>query len=690
MTATIPKVQPYAKRGVPVPSGSPTLAEWASTLAGWLGIEFGNVQRGLNIYPASKAETGVVDVTIPHGNARRYGAETTGDNTVYLRNMLLSAVALGIEAITDIQVPCSKKLTFPSGTRHTHTLGGAWVFDWELASGQGGSSYFENDDTVTGDSDVILTNLTLKGPWPDDGGPFGQGRVVNGVLVAPVTGFHPRRVDGLQVNGCNITNIPGIAFGYQGVKNFKFSNLYISRCGRDGLTGWWFGTGWNLQNGLISNVFCDRVGDDGLAIHASSGGLPNTDTRPTGIQINGVRVQGWTNTVTSSATVAMTAASKTVTATASVFTSADVGKTFYVPGAGAAGAALATYVLSYISGTQLHLGVTASTTVSGAAAVYSFGAGRGLILDGVADVQVNDLFVDTTFAQGVAITSDGVAGSSGFRSQRVTVKGKVVRAGTLGNASQPQSGLYESAVDYIDTDLDVSLSAGKGMYVTDALGPKLRGSAIGNGTLITDYGVDLDGVVSASSNVINADVDVRSAANKGGGIRTHYAPFCRVNGEYVDNGQAQAGGGTDTNGSGILHNGDHTMILGPVVSRDTRVSAASRTQTSPLAVQNAGGVPVIIIDPGAFQTAVSGSNINIANPNAVVIRRGAYDQSPANARLAFDQDLSGFRKYSGTGSPEGVVTSGVGNVYDRTDGAAGTWRYVKATGAGNTGWVAVY
>lgn len=44
---------------------------------------------------------------------------------------------------------------------------------------------------------------------------------------------------------------------------------------------------------------------------------------------------------------------------------------------------------------------------------------------------------------------------------------------------------------------------------------------------------------------------------------------------------------------------------------------------------------------------------------------------------------------SGTGSPEGVVTGSVGDLWSRTDGGAGTCFYVKESGAAtNTGWVA--
>jgi hypothetical protein len=45
--------------------------------------------------------------------------------------------------------------------------------------------------------------------------------------------------------------------------------------------------------------------------------------------------------------------------------------------------------------------------------------------------------------------------------------------------------------------------------------------------------------------------------------------------------------------------------------------------------------------------------------------------------------------YSGTGSPEGVVTANNGSVYYRTDGSQGTAMYIKETGSGTTGWIRV-
>lgn len=42
----------------------------------------------------------------------------------------------------------------------------------------------------------------------------------------------------------------------------------------------------------------------------------------------------------------------------------------------------------------------------------------------------------------------------------------------------------------------------------------------------------------------------------------------------------------------------------------------------------------------------------------------------------------------GTGSPEDVVTAGIGSIFLRTDGGTNTTLYVKQSGTGKTGWIA--
>lgn len=72
---------------------------------------------------------------------------------------------------------------------------------------------------------------------------------------------------------------------------------------------------------------------------------------------------------------------------------------------------------------------------------------------------------------------------------------------------------------------------------------------------------------------------------------------------------------------------------------------------------------------------------------------GAYLQRALDewrrALLQRDEEIDVPQWTRGTGTPEGAVTAPVGSVFFRTDGASGTLLYVKQTGTGNTGWVAV-
>jgi L-aminopeptidase/D-esterase-like protein len=56
-----------------------------------------------------------------------------------------------------------------------------------------------------------------------------------------------------------------------------------------------------------------------------------------------------------------------------------------------------------------------------------------------------------------------------------------------------------------------------------------------------------------------------------------------------------------------------------------------------------------------------------------------------NALSAF---MAALGIYAGTGSPEGVVTAGIGAIYRRLDGGAGTSVYVKESNpTPSTGWI---
>ena len=122
------------------------------------------------------------------------------------------------------------------------------------------------------------------------------------------------------------------------------------------------------------------------------------------------------------------------------------------------------------------------------------------------------------------------------------------------------------------------------------------------------------------------------------------------------------------------------------------------------------GVLVAATDVGLTATQVHISNMQV--PNAVTSGvlfsesgGGTVERNPEiqgcdftgattalNILSAQQVILAGNRGgrcwFVGTGSPEGVVTAGIGSLYTRNDGAAATTLYVKTSGTGNTGWTA--
>jgi len=80
----------------------------------------------------------------------------------------------------------------------------------------------------------------------------------------------------------------------------------------------------------------------------------------------------------------------------------------------------------------------------------------------------------------------------------------------------------------------------------------------------------------------------------------------------------------------------------------------------------------------AIGTAVSGGAA-LGSSVRVAGNVGVGDYADYNARVGF---------LTGTGSPEGVTTAGIGSIFRRTDGGTSTTLYIKESGTGNTGWIA--
>jgi hypothetical protein len=88
-------------------------------------------------------------------------------------------------------------------------------------------------------------------------------------------------------------------------------------------------------------------------------------------------------------------------------------------------------------------------------------------------------------------------------------------------------------------------------------------------------------------------------------------------------------------------------------------------------------------------TEIRGVNeLTAGSNNQVLMNTFLINLTKATALLFNFLTTSGIRvEHAGTGTPEGAIVSGVGGLWRRTDGGAGTTLYVKESGTSNTGWI---
>jgi len=129
----------------------------------------------------------------------------------------------------------------------------------------------------------------------------------------------------------------------------------------------------------------------------------------------------------------------------------------------------------------------------------------------------------------------------------------------------------------------------------------------------------------------------------------------------------QEAGSGDTGGRASLRGGDGLNGNGGNVELDAGPSRRGGT----------GGT--CTVGASARQTTIGGAAIEIGSASVA-------PTFPGGMVLGASTDP---QMYRGSGSPEGVVTAVVGSVYQNRTGGEATTLYVKETGSGNTGWVAV-
>jgi hypothetical protein len=109
---------------------------------------------------------------------------------------------------------------------------------------------------------------------------------------------------------------------------------------------------------------------------------------------------------------------------------------------------------------------------------------------------------------------------------------------------------------------------------------------------------------------------------------------------------------------------------------------------------NLAGKLILTREPADLPTSSSGTGLTVTVSNATAVTVTVTTiTDPTKVPLAGGTMTGALLapRITGTvsGTPEGAVTAPVGSLFLRTDGGTGTTLYVKESGTGNTGWVAV-
>lgn len=118
-----------------------------------------------------------------------------------------------------------------------------------------------------------------------------------------------------------------------------------------------------------------------------------------------------------------------------------------------------------------------------------------------------------------------------------------------------------------------------------------------------------------------------------------------------------------------------TDILTPIGDASTGSIITGNILINSTSHVNARGMLLVTLTGNIAQNTISGF------PGSFVTSGGGVPTVQSLIGIAFGE-------FWGNGSPETVVTAGIGSIFHRLDGGAATSVYVKESGTGNTGWIA--
>jgi hypothetical protein len=138
----------------------------------------------------------------------------------------------------------------------------------------------------------------------------------------------------------------------------------------------------------------------------------------------------------------------------------------------------------------------------------------------------------------------------------------------------------------------------------------------------------------------------------------------------------------------------------------SRLQFGGTTSSFPAIKRNLAALDVRLADDSAYATInalnfIASTYVQASTSGSFYIGANGSLSAPSDGVWALKNNAgSGFTGltmqtgastaigwYTGTGSPESVVTARIGSIFSRQDGGAATSFYVKESGTGNTGWV---
>ncbi|MEE8382235.1 MAG: hypothetical protein V3R78_10235 [Thermodesulfobacteriota bacterium] len=263
-------------------------------------------------------------------------------------------------------------------------------------------------------------------------------------------------------------------------------------------------------------------------------------------------------------------------------------------------------------------------------------------------------------------------------------------------------------------------------HIADTTDP--HGATLTQTTLNVTGNLDVDGTANLDDTDIDGQVGIGTAPNSNRDINIDRSSSSTTNPQYsfisaIRQDTATANNIIGMSSSAISEHTSGTIATlagylgGSIVNSDSDVTVAHGLV--PTAEVADGFTPTLVILSGA-STQVLARDATVLFAVSIWAQKATKDTGTITNAISgyFEEPTSGTNNWSAlfdgdiqvgtgkkllltgalgtkgtvglsanSGSPEGAVTAGIGSLYLRTDGGAGTSMYVKESGTGNTGWV---